>query len=177
MRSRVLRQIGLLDERFFLVYEETDWCFRARKAGFLCRMVADARVWHKVGASFGTEASPLRQYFSTRNVLLWAEKNASFMDRIRIVWRTFRRHVPRLSVSTDSAVGLPKRLVWAIRQYLRDAARMRGDLKQRASRLGLRDYFARRFGDCPQRVRAISQAWSAPHASSVAKPGDARTAP
>src|SRR5262249_35890078 len=33
-RATVIRQIGMLDERFFLTFEETDWCFRARAAGF-----------------------------------------------------------------------------------------------------------------------------------------------
>ena len=33
-RSEVARQIGLLDESFFLVWEEVDWGFRARKAGW-----------------------------------------------------------------------------------------------------------------------------------------------
>ena len=36
-RAAVVRQIGLLDERFFLVYEDNDWCFRARRAGFAMR--------------------------------------------------------------------------------------------------------------------------------------------
>jgi GT2 family glycosyltransferase len=76
LREAVARQIGLLDERFFLVYEDSDWCFRAARR---IRCVSVPRVWHKVGTSFGTaEASPLRTYFSTRNKLLWAEKNAEW---------------------------------------------------------------------------------------------------
>ena len=38
---RVLEEIGLLDERFFMYFEETDWCRRARDAGY--------EVWHAAG--------------------------------------------------------------------------------------------------------------------------------
>ncbi|WP_022948507.1 glycosyltransferase family 2 protein [Methylohalobius crimeensis] len=74
-RSSALRDIGLFDERYFLVYEESDWCFRARRAGYSCLIVPQASVWHKVGSAFGSESSPLRTYFSTRNRLLFAEQN------------------------------------------------------------------------------------------------------
>src|SRR5437667_353730 len=81
----------LLDERFFLVYEDSDWCFRARRAGFECVTVPTARVWHKIGTSFGSEASPLRTYFSTRNKLLWAEKHVSRREWWRILRGALRR--------------------------------------------------------------------------------------
>ena len=93
-RASVARQIGLFDERFFLVYEDSDWCFRARRAGFGCVTVPLARVWHKIGTSFGSEASPLRTYFSVRNKLLWAEKNVSRREWWRILRVALRRLYP-----------------------------------------------------------------------------------
>lgn len=48
VRARALRDTGLLDERFFLYYEETDLCSRARAAGWRVIYVPGARVVHGV---------------------------------------------------------------------------------------------------------------------------------
>lgn len=51
VRREVLEQVGLLDERFFLYFEDTDWCLRMRKAGW--RVIYDPRfpVVHLGGAT------------------------------------------------------------------------------------------------------------------------------
>jgi len=51
VRRDVVDQVGLLDERFFLYFEDNDWCLRMRKAGW--RIVYDPRfeVLHLGGAS------------------------------------------------------------------------------------------------------------------------------
>jgi N-acetylglucosaminyl-diphospho-decaprenol L-rhamnosyltransferase len=51
IRREVLDAIGPFDERFFLYYEEVDFCRRAARAGWSCWFVADARVVHFEGAS------------------------------------------------------------------------------------------------------------------------------
>lgn len=53
VRSRVFEQVGLLDERFFLYYEELDLCRRAGAAGFGLAWCRDARVLHQGGLSVG----------------------------------------------------------------------------------------------------------------------------
>jgi GT2 family glycosyltransferase len=174
-RAEIVERIGLLDGRFFLVYEESDWCFRARRAGIGCRMVPAARIWHKIGASFGTEASPLRSYFSTRNELLWAEKNLPLGSRGRILARAIRRHLPAPSLGTHPSVPLAKRIAWAAAQFGRDWRRLMGDARQRASRRGLRDYLLRRFGDCPPEVRQISGAWAADASAGGSGPATRRS--
>lgn len=159
-RAEVARRIGYFDERFFLVFEEADWCYRARKAGFETRMVPSARVWHKVGASFGSEASPLRAYFSARNSLLWISSHMPFATRMRFWHRILRRLTPRFSVSSSVSVPYLKRITWAILGYRNNLRRMRQDPLQQAFRQGVRDYLWGRFGDCPQKIRAISRAWT-----------------
>jgi GT2 family glycosyltransferase len=77
VRAEVVRQVGAFDDRFFLVWEESDWCYRARAAGWSSMVVPSARIWHKVGASFGSEASPLRTYFSARNKLVWLARHGT----------------------------------------------------------------------------------------------------
>lgn len=53
IRRRTLDEVGLMDENYFLYYEETDLCLRARSLGWPCWFVPDSRVVHLVGASTG----------------------------------------------------------------------------------------------------------------------------
>jgi hypothetical protein len=161
-RASVCRQIGLLDERFFLVYEESDWCYRARREGFECLTVPSARVWHKVGSSFGSEASPLRTYFSARNKLLWAEKNASRGEWLRMLRRATRRFYPefRLASAGENRIPLHKFLLWTTAGFARDWTRKRRDPQEVAYRRGVVDYLMRRFGDCPGEIRTLTQVWA-----------------
>ena len=46
IKSEVIRRIGLLDQRFFLVSEDTDWSIRVRQAGYRLLFVPAARIWH-----------------------------------------------------------------------------------------------------------------------------------
>jgi hypothetical protein len=64
IRREVFEQIGLLDENYFLYYEEVDFCLRARRAGWRCDYVPDSRVVHFVGQSTGvtdTKRTPTRR--------------------------------------------------------------------------------------------------------------------
>ena len=56
IRRQVFDAIGPFDERFFLYYEEVDFCRRAAVAGWSCWYVADARVVHFEGAATGINA-------------------------------------------------------------------------------------------------------------------------
>lgn len=53
VRREVFDAIGLLDESYFLYYEETDFCLRAARAGWACGYEPASRVVHLVGASTG----------------------------------------------------------------------------------------------------------------------------
>lgn len=45
-RKSAIDAVGMLDERFFMYYEETDWCFRMRKAGWEIYYLPEAEVIH-----------------------------------------------------------------------------------------------------------------------------------
>ncbi len=51
IRPAVLESIGGMDENYFLYYEETDFCYRAKKAGFATWYVPESRVMHIMGQS------------------------------------------------------------------------------------------------------------------------------
>jgi GT2 family glycosyltransferase len=51
IRPAVLESIGGMDENYFLYFEETDFCYRAKKAGFATWYVPASRVMHIMGQS------------------------------------------------------------------------------------------------------------------------------
>ncbi len=53
VRREVFEAVGLLDEKYFMYYEETDFCLQANKRGWLCWYVPQSRVVHLVGQSSG----------------------------------------------------------------------------------------------------------------------------
>ncbi|MEP0920321.1 glycosyltransferase family 2 protein [Leptolyngbya sp. ST-U4] len=53
IRRQVFESIGLMDEDYFLYYEETDFCLQAKRAGWPCWYVPQSRVMHIAGQSTG----------------------------------------------------------------------------------------------------------------------------
>lgn len=51
MRKEHLIKIGHLDEHMFLIFSDSDWCYRARYAGFDVHYCPDSVWTHKVGES------------------------------------------------------------------------------------------------------------------------------
>lgn len=53
IKRSALEDVGLLDEGFFLYWEDTEFCLRLRKKGWRIAAARDSRVLHKVRASTG----------------------------------------------------------------------------------------------------------------------------
>ena len=66
-RTRMLRDIDLFDEDFFLLYEDVDLSFRAQLRGYKCLYVPEAIVHHKASSSIIYD-SPTSVYYSHRNL-------------------------------------------------------------------------------------------------------------
>ena len=140
---------------------------RARRAGFQCVTIPSARVWHKIGTSFGSEASPLRTYFSIRNKLLWAEKNVSRREWWRILRVALHRLLPTLRIDRAATGSMKRALLWAVDGYVREWSRRVHDPQEVAHRRGVLDYLFRRFGDSPPNIRALTQTWMAAEGSAA----------
>jgi GT2 family glycosyltransferase len=66
-RTGMLRDVGLFDEDFYLLYEDVDLSFRAQLRGYKCLYVPNAIVVHKGSGSIIRD-SPLSVYFGHRNL-------------------------------------------------------------------------------------------------------------
>lgn len=67
IRREVIEQAGLLDEEFFLYYEDMDYCRRAKAAGWRIRLCPSAHVLHDVSASSGGRDSPMERYWMAQS--------------------------------------------------------------------------------------------------------------
>lgn len=76
MKRQALERVGLLDERFFLYWEDVDWCLRLCASGFESVVVPSARIWHRISLSAGGAESALKVYHKTRSHLLFARLHA-----------------------------------------------------------------------------------------------------
>lgn len=70
----VFENIGLMDEKYFMYYDDTDFCVRVNRAGFKIWYEASALLWHKVSSSSGGSESPTSIYYGNRNRLYFIDK-------------------------------------------------------------------------------------------------------
>ncbi len=68
-RRSVLEEVGEFDEDFFAFYEDVDWNLRAQLAGFSCRYVPTAVVYHMGSATIGRGLSDFTRFHLWRNTL------------------------------------------------------------------------------------------------------------
>ncbi len=124
VRRALIDKVGMIDEAFFIFHEEADWCFRSLRAGFKNLVVPSAVMYHKASKTM-KHFSALTHYYSARNFLRLARKNARPADRLKV------------------AAGL---------SFLaaRNAARYLGGDRHlpRAFFMGVYDYFAGNTGKC-----------------------------
>lgn len=71
-----MERAGLLDERFFMYYEETEWCVRIARAGFRIVYAPEPRVLHKIPLNARFDKEYLA-YYMTRNRLLFLRSTAA----------------------------------------------------------------------------------------------------
>ncbi len=107
VRRAVIERIGLLDERFFIYWEETEWCLRAKEAGWHVVHVPKAKIWHK-GVQRDYRPGPSVTYYSTRNrflllakhkappmawIVAWCQNARTLLSwSLRPKWREKRQH-------------------------------------------------------------------------------------
>jgi GT2 family glycosyltransferase len=157
IRSALIREAGPLDSLFFLTFEETDWCFRVRRLGYRCLYIPKAKIWHKGSVSFKGDDSPLYSYFFTRNRLLFAERHLSMRARAIVWWITIRQVFAWTFAPLRGTSANWKERYWLIRSWLRHLDCWWRNPGFWATRLAIRDYLLRRFGDCPLIVRELNR--------------------
>lgn len=74
IKKEVFDSVGIIDEKYFAYYDDTDFVWRAVKAGYKIYYEPLLTILHKVGSSAGV-ASPFYVYYSNRNKIYFIRKN------------------------------------------------------------------------------------------------------
>ncbi|MBI4316995.1 MAG: glycosyltransferase family 2 protein [Chloroflexi bacterium] len=93
----VFEAVGLLDTRFFMYYEDSDFCLRAKENGYDIGYVPLARMWHKVSASTSDDVAS-RTYLRARSKAIFYKRYARGLAAVTAwafiissaVWTAFR---------------------------------------------------------------------------------------
>ncbi|HSC77769.1 MAG TPA: glycosyltransferase family 2 protein [Candidatus Acidoferrales bacterium] len=139
-RASLALAIGLLDERFFLVAEDADWCLRARRAGWAVRYIPGSKIYHRVAAT--RESQPRTTwYYTLRNVIWLVRRHASWAQFLVYLALYFAYFCPKVVLG---------RLVKGESHLMRDALR------------GIRDGFRTPLDDAAAANRFAAPASSPP---------------
>ena len=115
------------DEVFFLYWEETDVCFRARRLGFKCLLEPRASIVHLVG---GTAKPSQVDYYMLRNSMLFMRRNGTRGQNIGLLRRLFWWRMPLFTARRiKHGGGIRKSVAMTVGSVLwnvRDAVRKRG---------------------------------------------------
>lgn len=80
--KKVFEDVGLMDEKYFVYYDDSDFVFRARQKGYNIRFVPQSLVLHKVSSSTGGGSSPFSIYYTNRNKIYFIRKNLKGFNKI-----------------------------------------------------------------------------------------------
>jgi GT2 family glycosyltransferase len=96
VKRKVVEAIGLLDPVYFCYYEETDFCTRARIAGFRIVVTPKSRIWHKkklgekwLGLGLEEKGSASSFFYMGRNVFIFMKKHGATGSYRRFVFSYF----------------------------------------------------------------------------------------
>jgi GT2 family glycosyltransferase len=105
IRREVFEKVGLLDERYFMYYEEVDFCLKAKRAGLPCWYVPTSRVVHLVGSA--SEVSDARKH-RKRRPAYWFESRRLY----------FRKNHGRLYALLADAAYATAFALWRVRRFV-----------------------------------------------------------
>ncbi|MFD2285479.1 glycosyltransferase [Pedobacter petrophilus] len=92
----VFDAVGLMDEDYFVYYDDTDFLFRARKKGYKVYYLPKLEVFHKVSSSTGGGETLFSIYYLNRNRIFFILKNLKFPARQISLFYTLATRAVRL---------------------------------------------------------------------------------
>ncbi len=144
-RRVALDDVGDLDEDFYALFEDVDWALRAQLAGFQCRYVPSAVVYHMGSATIGSGLTDFARYHLWRNGVWLVVKGMPGALLARHAHQLFAGQLVNLAVAMrdrklhiwarawrDALAGLPRML--ARRRRIQGARRV--SPRELESRLG-----------------------------------------
>ena len=141
IRADALQRVGLMDDRFFMYFEETDLCLRVQRAGWEIGVVLAAVAEQAPG---GTRRPGAFAYLMSRNGTEYARRASGAYGVVSAFWRTLH--------DSSGHVGCVVRR----RTPAEQRATSRATLE--AMWLGMLDFGRRRWGPPPARLTGLGDA-------------------
>jgi len=89
--ENVVKKFGMIDESYFMYYEDTDWCARIKKRAGKLLYDPSIVIWHKNAQSTGGAGSRLHEKFLKRNHLIFGLRYAPFRIKLHLLLNFFMK--------------------------------------------------------------------------------------
>ena len=76
VKKEVIEKVGMMAEKYFVYYDESDWSARIIKAGYKIYYQAKGLIFHKESMSMG-KLSAIKVHFMTRNRIYYMRRHAN----------------------------------------------------------------------------------------------------
>lgn len=88
IRRETLDKVGMFDDIFFAVYEDTDFCFRIRENGYQTVCIPRAKIWHKISSDFRNQNVAIldRAYYVARNKVIFMRKHSKYFPAFIMIF-------------------------------------------------------------------------------------------
>ena len=114
--SSLIHSIGFLPENYFLFYEETEWCYKAKQAGLTNCINTKTQIIHKKSESLKS-MSEMQCYLMERNRTLFVKRNGTFwefalfllFDFGRTIYRSIFHKIPLIQYVKYHIDGISER--------------------------------------------------------------------
>ncbi|MDI6616054.1 MAG: glycosyltransferase family 2 protein [Syntrophaceae bacterium] len=83
VRREAMDEVGILDEGYFFFFEETDWAYRMRSAGWKIFHVPSARIYHLQGMSIGRDVRSRILFYRSRYRFFGKWKGSTYNTAVR----------------------------------------------------------------------------------------------
>jgi GT2 family glycosyltransferase len=98
----VFKTVGVMDEKYFVYYDDIDFCYRASTRKVIMHYIPGAVLFHKVSSLTGGESSLFAVYYAARNRIYYIRKNLPFYTQP--LWLVFCQlgYLMRLIIKRDN---------------------------------------------------------------------------
>lgn len=116
--ANIFREIGLMDEDYFVYYDDVDFVWRMKQKGVRIRFASKPIVYHKVSSSTGGEHTPFSTYYLSRNRIYFVRKHFKSLHLLLTMSFVLCSRLARLTT-------LPQKLSIAGLKGLKEGMRMK----------------------------------------------------
>lgn len=90
IKATVIKTIGMLDDTYTAYFEDTDYCMKAKKAGYKVGYIPQSKMWHKNAGSTGGSGSVSQIDLVDKSRFIFAMRYGSWRAKLAIIRNKFR---------------------------------------------------------------------------------------